>query len=324
MKLNALQLLTLTNLVGVGNKSVLKVGNYLQENRLEIQSWADLVPILEFLKVKTKEEGVKGTVKIKEEHLLNAERIAKQIIESSEKLDIGVVTYFEDNFPAILRSTTDEAGKPAPPIVLYYKGDLSITSMPGLAIIGTREPTPEGVKAGTFLASEFAKRGLSIVSGLAIGCDTCGHRGALAVGGKTVAFLAHGLDMVYPPENESLAHEIVENGGLLLSEYPIGIGVNRYNLVARDRLQAGLSNATLVIQTGVHGGTMHASIATLNSHKPLYVVYHSNDATRKHEKSLGLETLHKKGAKYIAGGDDRDKIAEDIKNYKKKKASLFD
>ena len=324
MKLNALQLLTLTNLVGVGNKSVLKVGNYLQENRLEIQSWADLVPILEFLKVKTKEEGVKGTVKIKEEHLLNAERIAKQIIESSEKLDIGVVTYFEDNFPAILRSTTDEAGKPAPPIVLYYKGDLSITSMPGLAIIGTREATPEGVKAGTFLASEFAKRGLSIVSGLAIGCDTCGHRGALAVGGKTVAFLAHGLDMVYPPENESLAHEIVENGGLLLSEYPIGIGVNRYNLVARDRLQAGLSNATLVIQTGVHGGTMHASIATLNSHKPLYVVYHSNDATRNHEKSLGLETLHKKGAKYIAGGDDRDKIAEDIKNYKKKKASLFD
>jgi DNA processing protein len=192
-----------------------------------------------------------------------------------------------------------------------------------LAIIGTREITSGGEKAGLYLAKEFAKRGLCIVSGLAIGCDTCGHRGALAVGGKTVAFLAHGLDTIYPPENEGLAKEIVEKGGLLVSEYPAGTPINRHFLVARDRLQAGLAKATLVIQTGVSGGTMHASNTTLEAGKTLYVVSFSDDETRNNEKTKGNEFLAKKGAKYIKGDDDLDKIADEIKNFTKLQTKLF-
>ena len=159
--------------------------------------------------------------------------------------------------------------------------------------------------------------------GLAIGCDTCAHRGALKVSGKTTAFLAHGLTTIYPPQNESLAKEIIEKGGLLMSEYPIGTNLSPYNLVARDRLQAGLAMATLVIQTGEKGGTMHAALTTLKANKPLYAVQFKDNATNNHEKCLGNAFLVKRGAKYINGSDNLDEISEIIKNWKPFNDSLF-
>ena len=210
-------------------------------------------------------------------------------------------------------------------MLLWYRGDLSILKLPGLAVIGTREATPEGIIGGTYISSEFAKRGFNIISGLAIGCDTCGHIGALNVGGKTTAFLANGLDheSIYPTENQSLAEKIVDNGGLLLSEYSVSENVNRYQLVARDRLQAGLALATLVIQTGIKGGTMHAANTTLLAGKPLYVMKFKSDSVNNHEKCLGNATLVEKGAKYISGSDNIDAICKHIKDRKIIKTSLF-
>ena len=211
-------------------------------------------------------------------------------------------------------------------MLLWYRGDFSITEQPCFAVIGTREATPEGIAGGTYLSGEFAKRGFNIVSGLAVGCDTCGHKGALKVGGKTTAILANGLDhnSIYPPENQDLAEEIVENGGLLISEYRIGTPVNRYSLVARDRLQSGLSLATLVVQTGEHGGTMHAATSTLQAGKPLYTILFKDDATNQHEKCLGNALLVKQGAKYIKGNDNFDEISNSVKNWKPIKTDLFD
>lgn len=318
MALTKEYLLALKSLEGIGAKKLLKIGNCIEDNNIEISSPADLVPVLESLKIKVKKEAV--TIEMLEE----AVRSARYTIDANAREGIGITTYYDNDFPPILRETINEEGKLDPPMILYYKGDLSITNMPGLAVIGTREVTDFGKNAGLFLAKEFAKKGFCIVSGLAIGCDTIGHQGALAVGGKTVAFLAHGLDTIYPPENTELAQQIVENGGLLLSEYPIGMGVNRYNLVARDRLQAGLSLATLVIQTGEHGGTMHAANTTLEAQKPLYTIKFQRPDQNEHEKSLGNALLVKKGAKFIAGNDDLDKISESILNYQKPKTSLFD
>ena len=228
--------------------------------------------------------------------------------------------------PTFIRKTLNEKGKLAPLLILWYRGDFSITQLPGFAVIGTREATPEGIAGGTYLAGEFAKRGFNNVSGLAIGCDTCGHNGALKVSGKTTAILANGLDhkSIYPPENQDLAEEIVENGGLLISEYRIGTPVNRYNLVARDRLQSGLSLATLVVQTGEHGGTMHAATATLKAGKPLYTMLFKNDATNQHEKCLGNALLVKQGAKFIKGDANFDEISNSIRNWKPIKTDLFD
>lgn len=111
---------------------------------------------------------------------------------------------------------------------------------------------------------------------------------------------------------------------MLISEYRIGTPVNRYNLVARDRLQAGLSLATLVVQTGEHGGTMHAATATLKAGKPLYTMLFKNDAINQHEKCLGNALLVKQGAKYIKGDANFDEISDNVRNWKPVKADLFD
>lgn len=229
---------------------------------------------------------------------------AERLIEQSERHGIKVVSYVDSSFPSQLLKTVNEEGKPDIPLILYYKGDISVARKKGVAIIGTREPTKEGVHTGEYIGEKLAEAGYNIVSGLAIGCDTAGHRGALnAVQGITTAFLAHGLDSVYPPENERLADEIVDNGGLLMSEYPIGETVNRYYLVARDRLQAALSDATIVIQTGLNGGTNHAANTTLISGKPLFCVRYTNDELMHNEKVEGNVALVSKGAKYITSED---------------------
>lgn len=229
---------------------------------------------------------------------------ANKILEKSNDLGIKAISYLDDSYPKCLLDTIDEEGKSSIPIILYYKGDINIAKLPGIAIIGTREPTPEGIKAGTYLGKIFAEAGFNIVSGLAVGCDTSGHKGALLCeGGKTTSFLAHGLDSVYPEENKGLADEIIAKGGLLMSEYPIGTRVNRYNLVARDRLQAALSKATIVIQTGERGGTNHAANTTLKANKPLFCVKYANESLMSNERVRGNILLVQKGAKYISSKD---------------------
>ena len=307
MTLNCLNIITLQNLAGIGPATILKIGNFVQSNRMDIKSPQDLLRAI--LSVKKKcELGVNDVI--------DAENRAKFIMDKSHENGIGVMGYYDKDFPESLKACMDDSGKIVPSILLYYKGDVSILDMPMIAVIGTREILPEGENAGRYLAGEFAKRGMCIVSGLAIGCDTAGHRGALDAGGKTLAFLAHGLDTVYPPQNKELAEEIVENGGLLVSEYPIGEPMNKYYLVARDRLQAGISQATLVVHTGVTGGTMHAANATLLASKPLFAVKFQSQSVMDDEKCKGNTLLVGKGGRFISGSDDLDNVVKQIVAFK--------
>ncbi len=324
MALTKEQILTLTclkevDVKGVGPQKIFAIGTAIDDRGLDIKSYEDLAELMKGMK----EAAIK---KVTLSNLNDAYQIAQRIIEASKQANIGLVGFYDEEFPDVLRKTVNEDGKLDPPMLLWYRGDFSITKLPGFAVIGTREATPEGIAGGTYLSGEFAKRGFNIVSGLAIGCDTCGHKGALKVGGKTTAILANGLDhnSIYPPENQDLAEEIVENGGLLISEYRLGTPVNRYSLVARDRLQSGLSLATLVVQTGEHGGTMHAATATLQAGKPLYTILFKDDTTNQHKKCLGNALLVKQGAKYIKGNDDFDEISDSVKNWKPIKTDLFD
>ena len=282
--------ITLQQLKGIGNRNILsRIGESIST---PISTLDELRFLLTIIKGKKFES-------ISDYDLIEANKSAKKIITHSEKENIGIITYYDSLYPDILRNCKDEQGKNDPPLVLYYRGDIKILKTPGIAVIGTREPTPNGIKAGEFFASEFAKRGFNIISGLAIGCDTTGHKGALAAKGFTTAFLANGLDWesMYPKENLRLAQDIVANGGLLLSEYQIGQSCGRYGLVARDRLQAGLAYATIVIQTGIKGGTMHAVNATIASRKPLFVVEYRNPVDNSHEKVQGnLMLVREKGA----------------------------
>jgi DNA processing protein len=324
MALNKEQILTLTCLKevgcsGFGYQKVMTLGNHMQDNDLVVDSYERLYEII---------KSIKGSAfqKVTLDYLSDANKIAKKVVDESERQGIGYVALYDEDYPELLKNTINEEGKLEPPLLIWYRGDLSITKMPGLAVIGTREPTNEGIAGGQYLASEFAKIGFNIISGLAVGCDTCGHVGALKVGGKTTAILANGLDhnSIYPPDNQDLAEEIVEKGGLLLSEYRIGSSVSRFTLVARDRLQSGLAKATLVIQTGENGGTMHAATATLQARKPLYTMLFKDDATNKQEKCLGNALLVKKGAKYIKGSDNIAEISDSIMNWEPFKDDFFD
>lgn len=315
MELSKDIILTLKQLQGVGNKTIFKI---VQQVKQPLTSIEDLCDFWKNLKGKKLES-------ISKDDIIEAYDNAKKLIERSAEASIGFISYYDTMYPDILRETINEDEKLDPPLILWYRGDLNVIKMPSVAFIGTREATNEGVLGGTYLSGEFAKRGFNIVSGLAIGCDTCGHKGALKAGGKTTAFLANGLDhnSIYPSENKDLAEDIVSNGGLLLSEYPIGQSVNKYSLVARDRLQAGLSLATVVIQTGVNGGTMHAAKTTLLANKPLFVVKFKDEATNNHEKCQGNKYLVNRGAKYISGRDNIDAICKQIMKRKEIKSSLF-
>lgn len=286
MSLSHQFIIALGSLDKFGIMSVNKVCGAVESERVSIETPKDLYSFLQ-------DKIAKGTLsRIRLPSLDEIEKsmdVATDIIVKCKRMCISIVSRYDTNFPQMLLSTVDEVGKPSVPVLLYYKGDLSITERPALAVIGTREPDFYGFRAGHYYAEAFAGIGVNIVSGLALGCDTAGHRGALDAGGVTTAFLAHGLDSVYPQENTDLANEIVDKGGLLLSEYPIGTRVNRYNLVARDRLQASLANSTLVIQTGIKGGTMHAVRATLAAKKPLFVVDYSKSSFDKVNGNIFLK-----------------------------------
>jgi DNA processing protein len=274
MYLDSESILTLQNLRGFGAAAIDAVCAAVVHLDLSVRTPNDLYGLLDELIAR---RALKRVFLPDKDDFSEAARRSQRLLEQSQALGIGYVCRLDERFPHRFSETVDEKGKTAVPSVIFYKGDLSILDRPSLAVIGTREPTAEGKAAGEYYAKVFASLGVNIVSGLALGCDTAGHKGAIAGGGVTTAVLAHGLDTIYPPENEDLAAKILETGGLLLSEYPVGTPVNRYNLVARDRIQAGLSGAVLVIQTKIHGGTMHAVRAAQSVGKPVLVVDYKED-----------------------------------------------
>lgn len=126
-----------------------------------------------------------------------------------------------------------------------------------MAIIGARAADKEGNDAAYRLGRQYAEEGNVIVSGLALGCDAAAHRGCLDVGGKTIAIVGNGLDICHPKENKPLELEILEKGGLMLSEQPYGVKANPTRLVARNRLQAALSTAVILAQCPEKSGSLH-------------------------------------------------------------------
>ena len=309
--INTRQIIALNEISGCGASIIRKI---VSESQKQTQATFSDSELMEFVNDCISSGLKRCRLKtVNKSVFFDAISYADRLIEKSDKYGIKMLSYVDEKFPRQLLDTINEEGKADVPLLLYYKGDLSITKKQGVAIIGTREPTKEGVFAGEYFGERLASADYNIVSGLAIGCDTAGHRGALkSPEGKTTAFLAHGLDTVYPRENEKLAAEIVERGGLLMSEYPIGNNVNRYFLVARDRLQAALSAATIVIQTGIQGGTNHAANTTLISNKPLFCVKYNDPLLMSHEKVAGNNALVAKGAKFITSSDFMDVIKQSL------------
>jgi DNA processing protein len=192
-----------------------------------------------------------------------------------------------------------------PPLLLYVRGNPEILKQPGIAIVGTRHPTPYGLGMAERLAYDLAAQGLVIISGMARGVDTAGHRGAISAKGKTVAVFGTGVDVMYPKENSRLADQILALGGALISEFPLGTFAAPQNFPIRNRILSGMSAGVLVVEAAEYSGTRITARCALEQNRDVFAV--PGNVTNKN--SWGPNTLIKQGAKLVATWED---IWEDL------------
>ncbi len=179
---------------------------------------------------------------------------------------IKTVSLKDDSYPRLLRETKD------PPRTLFYRGILPDPDSMMIAIVGTRKATEEGKMVAREMAGALSKKGITIVSGLALGIDGAAHAGAVDVGGKTVAVLANGLHSVYPVAHEKLAERILGLGGCLFSEYEPGEPPLAYKFLERNRIVAGLSIATVVVETPRRSGALLTARLAAEEGREVFVV----------------------------------------------------
>lgn len=223
-------------------------------------------------------------------------RNAEQIQDDCEKLGVSLVTMLDERYPRRLKDLED-----LPPL-LFVKGDLRAATAPfSVAVVGTREPSSYGATIAFRLGEVLSASAFTVVSGLAKGCDAEAHRGCLANDGQTVAVMAHGAEKVYPAENRTLAYEILDKGGCWLSEYPPKSRIFRSNFVERDRLQPGLSDGLIVVETGLNGGTMHAVRFAQKQGRKIACVEHPARYAGQEKIEGNQELLRTNAAAALAG-----------------------
>ena len=219
-----------------------------------------------------------------------AEDEAKRVAEAGGFL----LTREDEAYPERLLEIYD------PPAVLWIRGDATVLARPGIAVVGTRQPSPYGLGMAEMLSRDLANRRLTILSGMARGVDSAAHKGALDAGGKTVAVWGTGIDVVYPKENKRLAERIVESGGTIVSEYPLGTFPAPQNFPIRNRILSGMSVGVLVVEAGEYSGTRITARCAMEQNRDVYAV--PGNVTSKN--AWGPNTLIKQGAKLTATWED--------------------
>ncbi|MGA8153853.1 MAG: DNA-processing protein DprA [Terriglobales bacterium] len=207
---------------------------------------------------------------------------------------VHVVALEDPEYPAQLKQIYD------PPLVLYVRGDVCVISQPGIALVGTRHPTPYGCGMAERLGCDLAARGLVIFSGMARGVDTAGHRGALAGKGRTVAVFGTGVDVPYPKENTRLMEQMLAAGGAVISEFAMSTFPAPQNFPIRNRIISGISLGVLVVEAAEYSGTRITARCALEQNREVFAV--PGNVTNK--GSWGPNTLIKQGAKLVATWED--------------------
>jgi len=205
----------------------------------------------------------------------------------------SVMTLGDGDYPQALRWI------PEPPPVLYMRGTLRYEDGLAVAVVGSRRPSPYGQLAAQRLSAELAQYGLTVVSGLARGIDSLAHRGALQAGGRTIAVLGSGINVVYPPEHRRL-YDAISAQGAVVSEFPCDTKPDRWNFPRRNRIISGLALGTLVVEASDHSGSLHTARHALEQGREVFAVPGRIDVP----SSRGTNDLIKRGAKLVAGIDD--------------------
>ncbi len=206
----------------------------------------------------------------------------------------AIVSFRCPEYPERLREIYD------PPPVLWVRGDAQLLARPGIAVVGTRHPTPYGSGMAELLARDLAARRLLIISGMARGIDSSAHKGALAARRPTLAVWGTGIDVVYPKENKKLAEEILAAGGAIVSELPMGTFPAPQNFPRRNRILSGLSVAVLVVEAAENSGTRVTARCAAEQNRDVFAV--PGNVTNK--GSWTPNTLIKQGAKLVATWED--------------------
>lgn len=181
--------------------------------------------------------------------------------------DIYLIPFGSKDYPLCLEFS------PNPPAILYIKGDREIlTDLPGVAVVGSRDVSPAGEEITRRITTQIVNAGYVVVSGLAIGTDANAHKATLQAKGKTIAVLAHGLEEAKPKQNSRLANEILEKGGAWISEYPMGRPAQKQSFVQRNRIQVGLSAASVLIEAALNSGTMTQAEFAVKAKRPVFAV----------------------------------------------------
>jgi DNA processing protein len=220
--------------------------------------------------------------------------LAQQECMKATEARAKIIALSDPEYPSRLKEIYD------PPVILFVKGSVEVLAQPGIAIVGTRHPTPYGSGMAERLSTDLASRGLVIISGLARGIDTSSHRGAVAAKGKTVAVLGTGIDIMYPKENTRLTEQILALGGALITEFPVGTSPAPQNFPIRNRIISGMSAGVLVVEAAEYSGTRITSRLALEQNRDVYAV--PGNVTNKN--SWGPNTLIKQGAKLVATWED--------------------
>ncbi|HEY1392325.1 MAG TPA: DNA-processing protein DprA [Methylibium sp.] len=204
-----------------------------------------------------------------------------------------LLTLGDADYPAALLECAD------PPLLLYAIGRLETLRRPALAVVGSRNPTPQGLQNATAFAESLSRAGLAIVSGLALGIDGAAHEGALRAAGSTIAVVGTGLDRVYPKQHRELAHRIGERG-LLLSEYPLGMPPLAPNFPKRNRIISGLARGTLVVEAALQSGSLITARLAAEMGREVFAIPGSIHAPQ----SRGCHALIEQGAKLVDSAQD--------------------
>lgn len=204
-----------------------------------------------------------------------------------------LLTLDQTAYPRSLLETGD------PPALLYCRGRVDLLERPSLAIVGSRNATPQGVRDAQSFARSLSDAGYTIVSGLALGIDAGAHRGGLAGRNSTIAILGTGVDISYPPGNAALAEEIAQQG-LILSEFPLGTPPARQNFPRRNRIISGVARGTLIVEAALSSGSLITARAALEQGREVFAIPGSIHSPL----SKGSHSLIKAGAKLVESAED--------------------
>lgn len=227
-------------------------------------------------------------------NFINEKELLEKELEKLNSLNGNIITFWDKDYPSLLKNIY------SPPLILYTLGNFLEVDKYSIAVVGTRRATNYGKWAAEFIVGNLAQQNITIISGLARGIDSIAHRTTLKKGGRTIAVIGSGLDVIYPPENRTLFREIAETG-VIVSEYPLGTKPDAQNFPKRNRIISGLSLGTVVIETRTNGGAMQTAAFALDQNREVFAV----PGNLKVPQSEGTNSLIKKGeAKLVTNGED--------------------